>query len=592
MDTGIDKVRDLNVITGSDMQTVSETIPTTALPTSYARQRVTPKRTVRRWWILAAVVVILGGLALSLRSTAVGWLDRMMGREDTAGAYHVVEPMTLGITLSEDGELEPRESVNIKCEVEGQSTILFVVEESTSVKKGDLLVELASDTLEERLKAKEMELDRIQGEYDSAVAELAIQKSQNASNLKKTQIDLEVARLDLEKYLKGDFEGQLKAIDLSIEQSLMDIERKETELEENQELEERGWVTSNEIKDREFALKVSKMQLGRHELSKEILLKYEKPKVEKQRRSAVDRAQEELDREKQRAASREDKSEARVKQYAKQLKNSKEGVEKVHKQLDKCKMLAPADGIVQYPSGGGWRWGNDRIAAGERVHEGQTLVVLPDTSQMLVKTRIHEADRHRVKEGMPCLVTVPAVPGESFTGKITKIDKYADSENRWLNPDLKEHGAEILLDATDAPLSPGDSAEVKVLIDTLEDVLSVPVQCVFTRGSRSFVFARQGGSATPVEVTLGRSNTSMVEIVDGLRRGQQVLMHADEQLLAKLPTIEAADIAENQAAMAKPKPDKQPGHTGKGKKKSADKEVTTVPDAAGGGEAAENKNGD
>ena len=92
------------------------------------------------------------------------------------------------------------------------------------------------------------------------------------------------------------------------------------------------------------------------------------------------------------------------------------------------------------------------------------------------------------------------VPGESFTGKISKIDKFADSENRWLNPDLKEHGAEILLDATEAPLSPGDSAEVKILIDTIEDALVVPVQCVFTRGADSYVFLGSGGSAELTKV--------------------------------------------------------------------------------------------
>ena len=485
------------------MQTATEPISTTPLPASYARRKAVSSRIARRWWIIAAVIVVLGGLTLGLRSAVVGWLERLTGREGVSGAYHVVEPTTLQITLTEDGELKPRKSTDIKCEVEGQSTLLFVVEESTRVKKGDLLVELASDTLEERLRSKQMELRRIQADYEAAVSELEIQKNQNASNIKKAQIDLEVAELDLQKYLKGDFIGQLEGIELQIKKSLMDIERQEQELADNLELADKGWVTQNEIDQREFALQVAKMQLEQHKLSKAILLDYEKPKVEKQRTSAVDRAREELEREKKRAESREKKSQARVDQYKDQLDNAKTDVDRVQTQLEHCKMYAPTDGIVQYPGGDRHRWGGGgRIAAGERVYEGQTLVVLPDTSQMLVSTRIHEADRHLIGEDLLCLITVPAVPGESFTGKIVKIDKFADSENRWLNPDLKEHGAEILLDATDAPLSPGDSAEVKILIDTIENVLAVPVQCVFSRGARSFVFAGSGSSYQPVEVTV------------------------------------------------------------------------------------------
>lgn len=571
------------------MQSTSEPTSTAAVAAAYARQRVAPQRTLRRWWLLAAGIVVLGGLTLGWRSSRTGWFDRLLGRTEGARAFHVVEPVALSITLTEDGELKPRESVEIKCEVEGQSTILYVVDESAHVKKGDLLVELASDTLVDRLESEQMELRRIQADFEAATEELAIQKNQNASNIKKAQIDLEVAELDLRKYLEGDYEGQLLDIELKIQQTEMDIERKRTELEENLELKEKGWVTQNEVDQLDFALKVAEMQLERHKLSKEILLRYEKPMKEKQRRSAVDRAGEELVREEARAQSREKKSQARVDQYQDQLQQRQRRCKRVEEQLAKCKMYAPTDGVVQYPSEGGWRWGSDRIAAGEKVHEGQTLVVLPDTSQMLVKTRIHEADRHLVGEGLYCVVTVPAVPGKSFTGQIAKIDKFADSENRWLNPDLKEHGAEILLDPSDAPLSPGDSAEVKILIDTIEDTLAVPVQCAFTRGSRSFVFVDRGGEAELVEVTFGRSNTSMIETVKGLSAGDRVLMQADEQLLAKLPAIEAGEAEAELFAPPTPTPAGKPARADISQKKPAGKGARkSSPAAAGGGTSAGN----
>jgi len=226
---------------------------------------------------------------------------------------------------------------------------------------------------------------------------------------------------------------------------------------------------------------------------------------------------------------------------------------RLKEQRDKCKIFAPVEGVVQYPSGGhGWRDEN-RIIPGETVYEGQTMVVLPDTSQMIVETRIHEADRHKCEEGLECLVTVPAVPGTTFTGRVSKIARYADSANRWLNPELKEHTTEVLLDETDAGLSPGDSAEIKILIDNVSNVLAVPVQCVFSRGSRSFVFGKRGGDFEPVEVELGHSSTTMVEVAKGLSTGDEVLMHADEELLAMLPAPST-----EQAELKEPPPRPQP----------------------------------
>ena len=95
------------------MHTASESISTTAPPASHLGHEVAPKRIIRRWWILAATPLILGGLALGLWSAAAGWIERLMGREEISGAYHVVEPTTLQITLTEDGELKPRESAEI-----------------------------------------------------------------------------------------------------------------------------------------------------------------------------------------------------------------------------------------------------------------------------------------------------------------------------------------------------------------------------------------------------------------------------------------------------------------------------------------------
>ncbi|MCH7873384.1 MAG: efflux RND transporter periplasmic adaptor subunit, partial [Planctomycetes bacterium] len=250
-------------------------------------------------------------------------------------------------------------------------------------------------------------------------------------------------------------------------------------------------------------------------------------------------AKQEFVRVQEQAESRQKQGEAKVKDVEARVALSQAKFDRLSNELVHCEVFSPADGVVQYGGGeGGHFRDDDRIAAGVSVRKGQTLMYLPDTSQMLVTTRIHEADRHMVRPGLPCLIKVPAVPGSSFHGRLTKVSQYADSANRWMNPDLKEHTAEILMEPTDAPVSPGDTAEVTLLIGELRNVLAVPVISVFARGAKSFVFLKKGGKAKPIEIKTGQSNTTMVEITSGLSEGDRILRFAGDELTALLPKAE------------------------------------------------------
>ncbi len=503
--------------------------------------QVTPAtRRSRRWlWLsLTAVAVLLAGGMFAM-SGPLDYVRSFFGSDDDEAMYYVVEPTTLNVTLKEDGELKPVNSIKIKCEVQGQGmqgiTIEEIVDESTRVQKGDLLVRLSSEEIQDRVETEEMELRRLNVELENAKQALVITRSDNESKIKKAEVDLGVAKLELEKYTLGDYEKAKKTIEIDIAQTELQKRRTLEELRKSEPLRNKGFLPDTKIEELQDEIKRLDMMLAKHELAMEILNNYERKKNTMQKESAVERAGEELQREQERAASREKQALTRIEDHETALEQRTQRYERLKEQLEACVIYAPCDGVVQYGDSGG-RWRRNRIAAGESVAPGQTLITIPDTSQMMVSTRIHEADRHKLREGLTCLVKVPAVPGQTFTGKLKKIAQFADSERGWLNPDLKEHAAEILLDETDAPVSPGDTAHIEILIEEIPDALAVPVQSVFSRGAQHFVFVQRGLSAQPVEVELGAATETMVEVVSGLKAGQKVVMAPDESLLALLPT--------------------------------------------------------
>lgn len=496
-----------------------------------------------RWWLLGGGGGLIGLTMLMAVSQQQRWFEGWFSPSDGDTPIHVVEPTTLSVTLQEEGELKAVHTNDIKVEVQGDTTIQWIVEESSFVRKGDVLVRLASKQLSEQVESEEIDLRGAEAALVEATRSLEITNSENESKVKKAEIELVVATLEEKRYLEGDYVKALQQADINIAQSYIDFNQKCDELEKSLPLREKGFVTQTKIDELIAEVEKAAMTCDMRATERRILEEYELPKNRLQKRSAVEQATEELERERQRAESRRQQAESRLTEQKQKLELRQKRYERLKEQLEKTTIVAPTDGIVQYGEGGGnFRWGGNRIAVGERVYQGQVLITLPDTSKMMAVVRIHEADRHKISEGLACLVKVPAVPGATLTGRISKIAQFADSGRSWWNPELKEHATEIVLDDTDAPLSPGDSARVEILIEEVPNVLAVPVQAVYSRGSKSFVFVRRGGGAEPVEVVLGRSSATMIEVKQGLAAGDRVLLAPGEELVARLPAaVEAPD---------------------------------------------------
>ncbi len=515
---------------------MSAATPALDLGRDSAARGATPRRsaTIRRLLMGGGGLVLIVVLATAAQQK--GWFEGWFSSPGADGPIHVVETTTLSVTLQEEGELKAAKTADIKVEVQGEATIQWIIEESSFVRKDDVIVRLASKQLSEQVESEEIELRGSEAARAEARQNVEITTSEGASKVKKAEIDLAVAELEERRYLEGDYVKAQQQADINIAQSTINFNQKCEELEKSLPLQEKGFVTPTKIDELRAEVEKSALTLDMNVLERAILEDYELPKNKLQKQSAVEQAREELDRERQRAETRRQQAESKLAEQKQKLELRQKRYERLKEQLEKTEIKAPTDGIVQYgESGGNFRWGGNRIAVGERVYQGQVLITLPDTSRMMAEVRVHEADRHKIAENLPCLVKVPAVPGVTLTGRISKIAQFADSGRSWWNPELKEHATEIVLDDTDAALSPGDTARVEILIEEVPGVLAVPVQGVYSRGPKSFIFVKRGGGAEPVEVKLGRSNATMIEVASGLSAGDRVLLAPSEDLVSRLP---------------------------------------------------------
>ena len=491
-------------------------------PTAAVRAR---RRRTTTFMVSAIILAVLVGASFALRQ----WLGgSSAGAEVTLFS---VEPRTFQVELKEKGDLRTAKSTDIISEVEGRSTIIFLIPEGTVVKQGDLLVELASNQIDDRIKEQEIKDGDVLTAFEAAKTELDIQRDKNASDIRKAELDIELKELELEKYRKGDWEQKLKDSQIAIDQAQITLGRAIQDFEAAKKLFEKKFVTQTQYQEDEFNHQKAKWDLEKAEKAREVLQKYTHVADLRKKESDVAEAIKETDRTRKNAEAEEIKRVRAVEGKEKELGIVREQLARLRAQKEKSRIVAPTQGFVVYYTGGGgggrYMMNTDaQIKEGAEVHERQILMQLPDTSSMVVNMRIHEAKTNKLRLDQSVVVTVDGIPGEAFEGKVTKIAAVADSSSSWMNPDLKEFETEVTLHAVDPRLKPGGNAQVRILVELVEDKLAVPVHAIYAKGNKHFVFRKQGDAVAPVEVALGPNSTEWIEV-----RGEE-LKSKDNILLA------------------------------------------------------------
>lgn len=485
------------------------------------------------------IVPLLGGAALLAVVTGVIWVATSLrggAGPGGVGDKFVVVPQSFKVVLKEKGELKAAKSTDVKCEVEGKSTIISLIDEGTPVKEGDLLVELASNEIDDRIQKEELTESNAVTAFEAAKAELDIQRDQNASSIRKGNLQIELKQLELDKYEKGDWSQKAKDAQIAIEQATITLKRRSQDYEASKELLAKKYITRTEYDEDEFDFKKAEWDLDKTNKALQVLELYTHVAESRQKQSDLEEATKELERIKKNAEAEETKKLRAVEGKEKELALTRNQLARLRTQKEKSKMYAPTQGFAVYFNPGR-NWGNTdgQIKEGASVFEQQILMQLPDTSKMLASIRVHEAKTDKLRVGQVATVTVEGIPGKQFMGQVSKIAALADSTSGWLNPDLKEYETDITLDPTDEVLKPGVTAHVEILVEEVEEKLAVPVQAIYTKGPQRYVFKESLAGAGYLPIELGAIGTEWAEVRKGLEAGEKIRMSFTDEDKRAIP---------------------------------------------------------
>lgn len=341
--------------------------------------------------------------------------------------------------------------------------------------------------------------------------------------------DVEV---DFSKYVNRDSLGdgearqQLLKLDSDVDLAQEDVGLAESKLEGTRRLFQKDFVTKIELENDELALKRKAINKESAETDIDLYVKYEFPKQAEKLLSDYEESLRKLQRARKLAISKMAQAEATLNSAEARYELQSRKREELKEQIVKCEIRATKPGLVVYGEGNrSYYRNNDRIEEGATVRERQVIITIPDTTQMTVDVKVHESYVKRVNKGQRARVRVDAFPDIILEGEVFKIGVLPDSQNRWMNPDLKVYSTTILIEGQHDWLKPGMSAEGEIIIETLTDVVMVPLQAISQEKGETVVYLADRGMERRI-VETGSFNTSFIEIKSGLEGGETVALRA------------------------------------------------------------------
>ncbi len=473
----------------------------------------------RSFLILSLSLMLLYGLALILGACSGD-------RTENAVPLFEARRGPLLIDVVESGTIQARDQLVLKNELEGRTTILYLIEEGTEVRKGTLLVELDASRLRDERLDQQIRVQNIEAEFIVAREDLEVVRNQAESDQEKAELKSRFAREDLIKYTEGEFPQTLLEAEAKIVLAEEELRLAQADLRWSEVLAMEEYIAQTELQADQLAAKKAALDLDLSLSARNLLLKYDNERRLTELHSEVKQTAMELERSRRKGAADLIQAEARLQARESELARERQKLVKLEKQIQRAKILAPEDGLVVYATTGRgtWRGNQEPLTEGKEVREREELILLPSPDAFISEIKIHESSLVNVRLGQKVRISIEALPTREFEGVVASISPLPDATSVWFNPDLKVYNTEIHVIGDVRGLKTGMSCTAAIEVEFIENAVYVPIQSLVKVHGKQTLFVLYGDEVVPRSIQAGQDNGRMVHIAAGLEAGEMVLL--------------------------------------------------------------------
>jgi HlyD family secretion protein len=254
-----------------------------------------------------------------------------------------------------------------------------------------------------------------------------------------------------------------------------------------------------------------------------------------------------------------------------QLDQSRASLREARDNLGKTRLVSPIAGrVVRLAVEEG-----EVAVPGTFSRETGLLLTIADLSVILAKVQVDETDVVRLSQGDPVEVTIDAYPDSTFVGRVTRVSQSAKLTSTQTasgsNDRAVDFDVEVQLEEPPADVRPDLSCTARIITDTRDDALSIPIIALTVRdhepvpnennpapdtlrrrrpGEREEegVFLVQSGIASFRPVKVGIAGDEYFEVLDGLRGGETIVAGTYQAIrdLKDGAKVRAADTTKQQ----------------------------------------------
>jgi multidrug efflux pump subunit AcrA (membrane-fusion protein) len=245
---------------------------------------------------------------------------------------------------------------------------------------------------------------------------------------------------------------------------------------------------------------------------------YEAPAMRRQAEIEYERAQRGYEQAKKNYVTKTKQAIAKAQAAEADLLKERQKLELYQKTMQEFTIKAPADGMVIYAR----EWNGKKKVVGTTISSWDpTVATLPDLREMESITYISELDIQKIAVAQQVKIKLDADPNKVLTGSVTTVANIGEQRP---NSDSKVFEVHIKVNESDTTLRPAMTTSNEILVARLDSALSVPLECVHTEGSTTFVYKKNGRSVVKQEVKLGMINENATVILGGLDDKDELLL--------------------------------------------------------------------
>ncbi|MBN2703673.1 MAG: efflux RND transporter periplasmic adaptor subunit [Pontiellaceae bacterium] len=416
--------------------------------------------------------------------------------------------------------------------------IIEAVPDQTVLKKGDQIVAFSDEVYLQELDSEKVDVEEakkdlmvLEQDYQIAVADIV-------SAIKSSTDSLRQATEAYEKYVYEDAPLDKENLMLSVKTARKNVDDERANLaslksdllsassgDEAAKTRLEGQVETSEQRIEELKRAEEKALYNLR-----IFKQYTFPQQE--RRLAQSKTKAEMDLQKQlvNSAAKQVQLDTKIATQKSRVSSLEYQMSLLVQNIGMLKITAPVDGTISYGDPDPRRrYGEQKeIVVGTTMNRREIIGSIPDLSQLIVNVDVPEASRSKVKVGMRAEMRIKALPNVKLSGVVQKVSDMATNLVQFEASTPKIYPTVIQVDQTDPNLRPGMTVEVDMISEVISDVIYLPVEALYPKEGKVYCNILKGVGTEEREVTTGRSSNSYVEITNGLKEGDRVMLSREE----------------------------------------------------------------